>query len=66
MLLAKDASSPGEISTLLQNLNLDPKTYQIGKTKVRHLSVLHQQAVQEQDKACKRVLTMKPLTRVWL
>lgn len=49
VLLPKDASSPEEILTLLQNLDLDPKTYQIGKTKVSFLSVLHHQAVQKRD-----------------
>ncbi|XP_053094108.1 unconventional myosin-IXb isoform X4 [Pangasianodon hypophthalmus] len=34
VLLPKDASSPKEILTLLKNIDLDPKTYQIGKTKV--------------------------------
>lgn len=50
VLLPKDASSPEEISTLLKNLDLDPKTYQIGKTKVSFLSVLHHQAVQKWNK----------------
>ncbi|XP_036442017.1 unconventional myosin-IXb isoform X2 [Colossoma macropomum] len=34
VLLPKKASSKEDISTLLQNLGLDTKTYQIGKTKV--------------------------------
>ncbi|XP_072517308.1 unconventional myosin-IXb isoform X2 [Salminus brasiliensis] len=34
VLLPKNASSQEDISTLLQNLGLDTKTYQIGKTKV--------------------------------
>lgn len=39
VLLPKDVSTPDKISTLLQKINLNPKTYQIGKTKVSFLSV---------------------------
>ncbi|XP_062869528.1 si:zfos-588f8.1 isoform X3 [Trichomycterus rosablanca] len=46
VLLPKNASSPKEISTLLQNLGLDPKTYQIGKTKV-YLKELERQTLQD-------------------
>ncbi|XP_060797180.1 si:zfos-588f8.1 isoform X9 [Neoarius graeffei] len=46
VLLPKDASSPEEILTLLQNLDLDPKTYQIGKTKV-YLKELERQKLQD-------------------
>lgn len=66
VLLPKDASSPEEISTLLQNLDLDPKTYQIGKTKVSFLSVLHHQAVQKQDEVCNTKFMRKSLTQDFL
>ncbi|KAI5609831.1 unconventional myosin-IXb [Silurus asotus] len=46
VLLPKKASTPEEILTLLQNLNLDPKTYQIGKTKV-YLKELERQKLQD-------------------
>ncbi|XP_017333341.1 unconventional myosin-IXb isoform X5 [Ictalurus punctatus] len=46
VLLPKDASSPEEISTLLKNLDLDPKTYQIGKTKV-YLKELERQKLHD-------------------
>ncbi|XP_058256600.1 unconventional myosin-IXb isoform X3 [Hemibagrus wyckioides] len=55
VLLPKDASSPEEISALLQNLKLDAKTYQIGKTKVylkeperqKLLDTLHKDVMQK-------------------
>ncbi|KAM9461335.1 unconventional myosin-IXb isoform 4-T5 [Clarias gariepinus] len=46
VLLPKNASSPEEISALLQNLGLDPKTYQIGKTKV-YLKELERQKLHD-------------------
>lgn len=39
VLLPKDVSTPDKISTLLQKLDFDPKTYQTGKTKVSFRSV---------------------------
>ncbi|KAK3533378.1 hypothetical protein QTP70_019321 [Hemibagrus guttatus] len=55
VLLPKDASSPEEISALLQKLDLDAKTYQIGKTKVylkelerqKLLDTLHKDVMQK-------------------
>ncbi|XP_027014070.2 unconventional myosin-IXb isoform X5 [Tachysurus fulvidraco] len=46
VLLPKDASSPEEISTLLKKLDLDPKTYQIGKTRV-YLKELERQKLKD-------------------
>ncbi|XP_066502974.1 si:zfos-588f8.1 isoform X1 [Hoplias malabaricus] len=46
VLLPKNSSSQEDIAALLQNLGLDPKTYQIGKTKV-YLKEPERQRIQD-------------------